>query len=352
MASATTLTPYSQPAPISLPSIRDMFPEHLMPRAAPGSAPTPSAVPRSHFMPPTPRPPAYPSFSFDVLKSHPRGSSLHHIASSRPTRAERRPVVRTQLNNASLISGSGSRLNIGSAHRPHSSSGSSDGDAEMDDTEDGEEGEEGAGGPEGKKHVCPTCAKRFNRPSSLRIHVNTHTGATPFRCPHPSCGRSFNVNSNMRRHYRNHTTSAFTTCNPAFGSHNSGTPSPSTLSFNSKSPSAGSSLLSPPSTLSSPISPPSATWSVSSGSVSSPVTPASAAEFSAIAPTAVLLERSPISKWGTDSEKPYPNNSTPHVHAHAQREADAGAYAYREPEAGAATRYSESDVRSERPSLR
>ncbi|KAF8996339.1 hypothetical protein BDQ17DRAFT_947580 [Cyathus striatus] len=35
----------------------------------------------------------------------------------------------------------------------------------------------------GKKHVCPTCFKRFNRPSSLRIHVNTHTGATPFRCP-------------------------------------------------------------------------------------------------------------------------------------------------------------------------
>ncbi|KAF9037067.1 hypothetical protein BJ165DRAFT_1353811, partial [Panaeolus papilionaceus] len=57
----------------------------------------------------------------------------------------------------------------------------------------------------GKKHVCPTCNKRFNRPSSLRIHVNTHTGATPFRCPWPNCGREFNVNSNMRRHYRNHT---------------------------------------------------------------------------------------------------------------------------------------------------
>jgi Zinc finger, C2H2 type len=29
----------------------------------------------------------------------------------------------------------------------------------------------------GKKHQCPQCPKRFNRPSSLRIHVNTHTGA-------------------------------------------------------------------------------------------------------------------------------------------------------------------------------
>ena len=30
----------------------------------------------------------------------------------------------------------------------------------------------------GKKHTCSTCQKGFNRPSSLRIHVNTHTGAT------------------------------------------------------------------------------------------------------------------------------------------------------------------------------
>ncbi len=94
----------------------------------------------------------------------------------------------------------------------------------------------------GRKHVCPTCFKRFNRPSSLRIHVNTHTGATrkyiacfpriqftllsifkfpgvikftdvilfstAFKCPWPNCGRKFNVNSNMRRHYRNHITSS------------------------------------------------------------------------------------------------------------------------------------------------
>ncbi|KAJ7117147.1 hypothetical protein C8R44DRAFT_708470 [Mycena epipterygia] len=82
----------------------------------------------------------------------------------------------------------------------------------MDDVE----GEEEGGGPEeGKKHICPTCAKRFNRPSSLRIHVNTHTGATPFRCPHPSCGRAFNVNSNMRRHFRNHASPAFSGAPPS-----------------------------------------------------------------------------------------------------------------------------------------
>lgn len=34
------------------------------------------------------------------------------------------------------------------------------------------------GGETGKKHICPVCASRFNRPSSLKIHINTHTGET------------------------------------------------------------------------------------------------------------------------------------------------------------------------------
>jgi hypothetical protein len=46
----------------------------------------------------------------------------------------------------------------------------------------------------GKKYECLHCSKRFNRPSSMRIHVNTHTGARrelsfspqsipPYPCP-------------------------------------------------------------------------------------------------------------------------------------------------------------------------
>ncbi|KAJ7021013.1 hypothetical protein C8F04DRAFT_973326 [Mycena alexandri] len=86
---------------------------------------------------------------------------------------------------------------------------SSDGDADAD--------EEQSEGPvdQSKKHVCPTCSKRFNRPSSLRIHINSHTGALPYVCPHPNCGRGFNVNSNMRRHYRNHFAPGHINANPA-----------------------------------------------------------------------------------------------------------------------------------------
>ncbi|KAJ3570406.1 hypothetical protein NP233_g4422 [Leucocoprinus birnbaumii] len=80
----------------------------------------------------------------------------------------------------------------------------------LDDPELSDEDTPSTGAPSGipRKHICPICRKAFNRPSSLKIHYNTHTGATPFRCPWPKCGREFNVNSNMRRHYRNHTANA------------------------------------------------------------------------------------------------------------------------------------------------
>ncbi|KAH9918578.1 uncharacterized protein BXZ73DRAFT_105213 [Epithele typhae] len=55
-----------------------------------------------------------------------------------------------------------------------------------------------------RRHGCGICHRRFNRPSSLLIHMNSHTGAQPFDCPFPGCTRRFSVNSNMRRHYRNH----------------------------------------------------------------------------------------------------------------------------------------------------
>ncbi|KAL1405075.1 hypothetical protein Q8F55_008698 [Vanrija albida] len=55
-----------------------------------------------------------------------------------------------------------------------------------------------------RRHVCPVCDKRFNRPSSLATHMSVHTGAKPYQCNREGCGRRFSVSSNLRRHERTH----------------------------------------------------------------------------------------------------------------------------------------------------
>ncbi|KAJ7111876.1 kinase-like domain-containing protein [Mycena epipterygia] len=57
------------------------------------------------------------------------------------------------------------------------------------------------------KYECSYCGKGFSRPSSLKIHLNSHTGEKPFICPFEGCGRGFTVLINMRRHSRVHATS-------------------------------------------------------------------------------------------------------------------------------------------------
>jgi len=54
------------------------------------------------------------------------------------------------------------------------------------------------------KYGCPYCGKAFTRPSSLKIHVHSHTGERPFKCTFEGCNRTFSVQSNMRRHARTH----------------------------------------------------------------------------------------------------------------------------------------------------
>ncbi|KAG2209454.1 hypothetical protein INT47_008297 [Mucor saturninus] len=58
------------------------------------------------------------------------------------------------------------------------------------------------------RYKCNQCSKTFSRPSSLRIHILSHTGEKPHVCPQAGCGRRFSVQSNMRRHLKVHY------CNP------------------------------------------------------------------------------------------------------------------------------------------
>jgi uncharacterized Zn-finger protein len=58
--------------------------------------------------------------------------------------------------------------------------------------------------PKDLRYSCDMCQKKFDRPSSLRQHLRSHTGERPFVCCHNNCGRSFSILSNLRRHYRVH----------------------------------------------------------------------------------------------------------------------------------------------------
>ncbi|KAJ6596171.1 hypothetical protein DFH09DRAFT_1407102 [Mycena vulgaris] len=284
MASTSNATPYSRPM---LPGIHEMFPDHLPPlpsNSRPRARAHAGPASRSPLIPTPPALSAH-SVSFDVLKSHPRATSLLHIASSRMP-----------------------------AHPAPSSSCSSDGDADAEgEMEDPEEGE---GEGLGRKHVCGTCGKRFNRPSSLRIHANTHTGATPFKCPYPSCGRAFNVNSNMRRHYRNHGSPAFTPLPPA--------PVPAQYPATSYLPLSLSPAPYSPSSPAgySPYSPASSAYSPSSPASYSPYaaySPASSASYSP-APRSASSASSPAYHYApahASASPAYPYAPSPHPRAYS-----------------------------------
>ena len=136
-------------------------------------------------------------YSFDVLRSDPMSSSLQHLTSSgnppnHPSSSQQHHSHTSTSSEfrvsvpptaaASVHSPQGQRsapqpdpavpamISFPVSRPPASKSSKQSASDEASDEEVGETA--------GKKHICPTCLKRFNRPSSLRIHVNTHTGAT------------------------------------------------------------------------------------------------------------------------------------------------------------------------------
>jgi hypothetical protein len=209
---------------VSLPSIHEMFPDYLTLADRPPPPPPSSAIRRATTTPN--------AFSFDVLSSDPTTSSLEHISSS--TTLSKRGATSTphisssagvangsapafkvtafphkfQYTSGTLPPSTGHRrrdVGVGSSTAtscatlmfPVSGTASSqvDGSKNAVDklssvaataTHDRIEitvGDDDRSAPsptsvKGKKHECSICFKRFNRPSSLRIHVNTHTGAT------------------------------------------------------------------------------------------------------------------------------------------------------------------------------
>ncbi|KAI8620921.1 hypothetical protein BC830DRAFT_1055806, partial [Chytriomyces sp. MP71] len=53
-----------------------------------------------------------------------------------------------------------------------------------------------------RRYLCSLCSKRFTRPSTLRTHMNSHTGERPFVCTAVGCGWKFTVLSNLKRHLK------------------------------------------------------------------------------------------------------------------------------------------------------
>jgi hypothetical protein len=56
--------------------------------------------------------------------------------------------------------------------------------------------------PAPRRYNCEVCNKKFTRPSTLRTHMNSHTGERPFACEMEGCGWRFTVLSNLKRHMR------------------------------------------------------------------------------------------------------------------------------------------------------
>lgn len=53
-----------------------------------------------------------------------------------------------------------------------------------------------------KKHKCPLCFARFQRPEHVKRHLKSHSDEKPFQCDYPDCHRRFNRKDNLKAHLK------------------------------------------------------------------------------------------------------------------------------------------------------
>ncbi|KAI3402745.2 CAS5 [Candida oxycetoniae] len=53
-----------------------------------------------------------------------------------------------------------------------------------------------------KKHKCPICESRFQRPEHVKRHLKSHSSDKPFHCEEANCGKCFNRKDNLKAHLK------------------------------------------------------------------------------------------------------------------------------------------------------
>ncbi|KAK6203480.1 uncharacterized protein RJT21DRAFT_139217 [Scheffersomyces amazonensis] len=53
-----------------------------------------------------------------------------------------------------------------------------------------------------KKHKCPVCDSKFQRPEHVKRHLKSHSTDKPFQCDEPNCGKRFNRKDNLKAHLK------------------------------------------------------------------------------------------------------------------------------------------------------
>ncbi|KAH7099285.1 hypothetical protein BKA62DRAFT_772670 [Auriculariales sp. MPI-PUGE-AT-0066] len=163
------------------------------PSALAGQYQVPPHYPTTSPGSPFDRPTMYPPMPLDALSASPLTRGHHHPGYSAPA-ASHIPRPATAAPSSSqfgVIAPSGRTLAASAdysvAMHTARSMQRGDGTHPADDTK-----------------VCLYCGKVCDRPSTLRTHLNSHTGDRPYTCTVPGCGRTFTVLSNMYRHMKTH----------------------------------------------------------------------------------------------------------------------------------------------------